>query len=397
HHVQIHAAATNRDVEETGFDVPDKECPICGTMMKKDGVNIPFETFLGVEGGKPKEPDIDLNFSGEYQSRAHEKTKDLFGDDYTFKAGTVSTVAKETSYSYIKKYNKDNNIVSKDTDIEYQKTGITDCKKSTGQHPGGMVVVPNDEYIYTFTPIQYPAKKEENGKTTHFEYHEIEENLLKLDILGQDGPTFMKKLKDLTGVDPMEVPFYDEKVISLFKNLSSIGLSKSDIHGETLGCLSIPEFGTSATMKMCKEASPKSVADLIRISGLAHGTDVWVGNIRDIVLKKIAPIDECVCCRDDIMIYLNERGIENTLSFEIMESVRKGKRLKPEWEEKMRDKGVPEWYIECCNKIKYMFPKAHAAAYVTTSLRVGYYKIYYPIEYYTVFFSIKLLYSGGVR
>ena len=269
------------------------------------------------------------------------------------------------------------------------KNGLLDVKRTTGQHAGGMIVVPKEEEIYTFTPIQYPANKESEGITTHFDYHKIDSNLLKLDILGHTSPTILKKLYEKTNINPLTIPFYEKEVISLFKNTEALGITPDDIGGTQLGCLSIPEFGTDFAINMLLETKPQTVADLIRISGLAHGTDVWQNNTQDIIKHNIAKLNECICCRDDIMIYLIEKGIDNTLAFDIMESVRKGKKLKKEWEAEMREKSVPEWYIDSCNKIKYMFPKAHAAAYVVASLRVAYYKLHFPAEYYATYFSIK--------
>lgn len=373
----------------TGFDMPEKNCPICGTPMKKDGVNIPFETFLGMIGGKPKEPDIDLNFSSKYQNTAHKYAKEMFGESHAIKAGTISTIASKTAYGYVMNYLSSNKLEKRPVEIEREKLGITDVKKTTGQHPGGIVVVPKDEYIYTFTPIHYPSNNPEKGITTHFEYHKIENNLLKLDMLGHSVPDFIKKLHELTGVNPMTVPFYEKEVIELFKSTNSINIKSSDIHGTKLGCLSIPEFGTNLAMSILEDAKIENIADLIRVSGLSHGTDVWLGNARDLILNNTTKLEGCICCRDDIMLYLIEKGIEGSIAFNIMEKVRKGKVLSKDDEKIMREAGIPEWYIDSCNKIKYLFPKAHAAAYVTNALKIGYFKVHYPIEYYAAFLSIQ--------
>ena len=375
---------------QTGFDMEDKLCPNCNNLMRKDGTNIPFETFLGIEGGKSKEPDIDLNFCSEVQSKIHDFTVELFGEENTFKAGTVGTVAKKTAKTYIEKYIHDFDMRINDTKLNYYISKVIGCKNSTGQHPGGMIVVPRGEYIYTFTPIQLAIDTDgEEAITTHYEYHKLEENLLKLDLLGQGTPSTLKMLNDITGIDPMTVPFYKKEVIDLFSNTQSLGITKEDISGTELGVLTIPEFGTDVAIKMCLEAKPQSVADLIRISGLAHGTDVWRNNIRDLVLDGTCTLKDAVCCRDDIMLYLIEKGIEQSLAFEIMESVRKGKGIKNNYIELLKNHNVPDWYIDSCNKIKYMFPKAHAAAYVTAALRIAYYKVHYKTEYYATYFTIR--------
>ena len=382
---------TNKYINDTGFDMPDKFCPNCNEKMIKDGVNIPFETFLGIPGDPKaqKEPDIDLNFCSVFQSNVHKKTIEMFGEDNTFKAGTVGTVAKKTAYGYVKKFSEMEKKGLSNEQINFYLNKILDCKNNTGQHPGGMVVLPKGEEIYTFTPIQLAADKIGNDITTHYDYHKIDENLLKLDLLGHDSPLMLKKLAEMTGVDYMTVPFYEDEVLKLFENTSSLGITSNDISGTKLGCLTIPEFGTDFAMNMCEEAKPKSVADLIRIAGLAHGTDVWQGNVQDLIKNGVCTLSSAICCRDDIMIYLIEKGLDKGMSFNIMESVRKGKGLKGEWELEMKNHDVPDWYIECCKKIQYMFPKAHAAAYVLASLRIAYYKIHFPREYYATYFSIK--------
>ena len=382
---------TNKFLNDTGYDMPDKFCPKCHEKMNKDGVNIPFETFLGIPGdlAAQKEPDIDLNFCSVFQSNVHKETVSLFGPKNTFKAGTVGTVAKKTAFGYVKKYAEaENKDLSKEL-INFHLNRILDCKNNTGQHPGGMVVVPEGEEIYTFTPIQLAADKVGNDVTTHYDYHKIDKNLLKLDLLGHDSPLMLKKLSELTGVNYLTVPFYEKKVLQLFESTESLGITPKDISGTKLGCLTIPEFGTDFAMNMCEDAKPKTVADLIRIAGLAHGTNVWQGNVQDLIKNGDCTLSTAICCRDDIMIYLIEKGLDKGLSFNIMESVRKGKGLKGEWIDEMKAHDVPDWYIGCCKKIQYMFPKAHAAAYVLASLRIAYFKIHYPKEYYATYFSIK--------
>ena len=390
HHIEYDTEETREYNNESGFDMPDKICPECGTSMNKNGVNIPFETFLGIPGdvAAHKEPDIDLNFCSVFQSKIHEKTIDLFGEKNTFKAGTVGTVASKTAYGYVMSFKEMAEVDLNKYQIDYYKYRIVECKNTTGQHPGGMIVVPDGEEIYTFTPINIAADKEGNNITTHFDYHKIDKNLLKLDILGHFSPLMLKKLSELTGVDFNTVPFYEKEVLDLFKSTESLGISPDDISGTKLGCLTIPEFGTDMAMSMCLDAKPETVADLIKISGLAHGTNVWKGNVQDLIKNGDCTLKTAICCRDDIMIYLQDKGLDSGLAFNIMEKVRKGKGLTDEYKKIMREHDVPEWYIGCCDKIKYMFPKAHAAAYVLASLRIAYYKVHYPIEYYTVYFSL---------
>ncbi len=371
-----------------GCDMPDRICPKCGKPLTKQGFDIPFETFLGFKGNK--EPDIDLNFSGEYQSKAHSYTEVIFGKGQTFKAGTVGTVADKTAYGYVRKYFEERQITKRDSEIVRIAEGCTGIRRSTGQHPGGIIVLPLGEEIDTFTPIQHPANDmTTNIVTTHFDYHSIDHNLLKLDILGHDDPTMIRMLQDLTGIDPKTIPLDSPEVMSLFKDTSALGITPDDIGGTKLGALGIPEFGTDFAMQMVIDAKPTCFADLVRISGLSHGTDVWLGNAQTLIMSGVATISTAICCRDDIMIYLIGKGMDKELSFTIMESVRKGKGLKDGWPEQMREHGVPQWYIESCLKIKYMFPKAHAAAYVMMAWRIAYCKVFYPLAYYASYFSIR--------
>lgn len=369
-------------------DMPDKKCPKCGHMLEKDGHDIPFETFLGFKGDK--EPDIDLNFSSEYQSNAHDYTEVIFGAGHTFRAGTVGTLADKTAYGYVKRYYEEHEETKRKAEIERISEGCTGVRRSTGQHPGGIVVLPMGEEIYTFTPVQHPANDMSTKIiTTHFDYHKIDANLLKLDILGHQDPTMIRMLEDLTDVDASKIRMDDEKVLSLFENTKALGIEPEDIGGCTLGCLGLPEFGTQFVHGMLMEAKPKNFSDLVRISGLSHGTNVWLDNAQYFIANGDCTLSTAICTRDDIMTYLIRMGVENERSFKIMESVRKGKGLTPDMEEDMRACNVPEWYIESCKRIKYMFPKAHAAAYVMMALRVAYFKVYYPLAYYAAFFSIR--------
>ncbi len=372
----------------SGCDMPDKVCPVCGAPLKKDGFDIPFETFLDFKGDK--EPDIDLNFSGEYQSKAHKYTEVIFGAGQTFKAGTVGTVADKTAYGYVRHYFEDKGITKRSCEIDRISQGCTGVRRTTGQHPGGIIVLPLGENINSFTPVQHPANDMSTDIiTTHFDYHSIDHNLLKLDILGHDDPTMIRMLQDLTGVDPTTVPLDDKQVMSLFQNTSALGITPEDIDGTDLGSLGIPEFGTEFVFQMLRDTKPQRFSDLIRISGLGHGTDVWLGNAQTLILEGKATIGTAICTRDDIMTYLIRMGVESSMAFTIMESVRKGKGLKPEMEETMLEHDVPDWYIWSCKKIKYMFPKAHAAAYVMMAWRIGYFKINYPLAYYAAYFSIR--------
>ena len=372
----------------SGCDMPDKICPVCGKKLVKDGFDIPFETFLGFKGNK--EPDIDLNFSGEYQSKAHAYCEVIFGYGQTFRAGTIGTLADKTAFGYIKNYYEERGIHKRNCEIDRIVQGCVGVRRTTGQHPGGIVVLPVGEEINTFTPVQHPANDMTTATvTTHFDYHSIDHNLLKLDILGHDDPTMIRMLQDLTGLDPQTIPLDDQTVMSLFMNTSALGVEPEDINGIPLGCLGIPEFGTDFAMQMVIDAKPTEFSDLIRISGLSHGTDVWLGNAQTLIEQGIATISTAICTRDDIMIYLISMGLDSEQSFTIMESVRKGKGLKEEWKEEMRAHNVPEWYIDSCLKIKYMFPKAHAAAYVMMAWRIAYCKVFYPLAYYAAYFSIR--------
>ena len=371
-----------------GCDMPDKICPVCGKKLMKDGFDIPFETFLGFKGNK--EPDIDLNFSGEYQSKAHAYCEVIFGYGQTFRAGTIGTLADKTAFGYIKNYYEERGIRKRTCEINRIVQGCVGVRRTTGQHPGGIIVLPVGEDINSFTPVQHPANDMTTATvTTHFDYHSIDHNLLKLDILGHDDPTMIRMLQDLTGLDPQTIPLDDQTVMSLFKDTSALGVEPEDIYGVPLGCLGIPEFGTEFAMQMVIDAKPQEFSDLIRISGLSHGTDVWLGNAQTLIEQGIATISTAICTRDDIMIYLIHMGLDSEQSFTIMESVRKGKGLKEEWITEMKAHDVPDWYIESCKKIKYMFPKAHAAAYVMMAWRIAYCKVFYPLAYYAAYFSIR--------
>ena len=397
HYICPHCYYTDFDSEkvkpyqmqgQSGCDMPDMDCPKCGTKMIKEGHDIPFETFLGFKGDK--EPDIDLNFSGEYQPNAHAYTEELFGKGKAFRAGTIGTMADKTAFGFVYNYYKDKGEEKRRCEMERLALGCTGVKRTTGQHPGGMIVLPKHEEIYSFTPIQKPANDMTTDIiTTHFEYHSIDHNLLKLDILGHDDPTMIRRLEDLTGLDAKTIPLDDKQVMSLFHSTEALGIKPEDIGGTKLGSLGVPEFGTEFAMQMLIDANPQNFSDLVRIAGLSHGTDVWLGNAQTLIQEGKCVLGTAICTRDDIMIYLINMGLESGLAFNIMESVRKGKGLKPEWEEEMNAHGVPDWYIWSCKKIKYMFPKAHAAAYVMMGWRVAYYKVNYPLAYYTAFFSIR--------
>ena len=389
HYAEFDSEDVKKFAGMSGCDMPDKECPHCKTLMKKEGHDIPFETFLGFKGDK--EPDIDLNFSGEYQSHAHDYTEVIFGKGQTFRAGTIGTLADKTAYGYVKNYYDERGDRKRSCEINRIVQGCVGIRRTTGQHPGGIVVLPVGEEIYSFTPVQRPANDMTTTTiTTHFDYHSIDHNLLKLDILGHDDPTMIRMLQDLTGLDPVkDIPLDSPEVMSLFQNTSALGISPEDIGGCPLGALGVPEFGTDFAMQMLLDAKPKYFSDLVRIAGLAHGTDVWLGNAKDLILSGQATIQTAICCRDDIMVYLIQKGMEEGLSFTIMESVRKGKGLKPDWIEAMLAHDVPQWYIDSCQKIKYMFPKAHAAAYVMMAWRIAYCKVFYPLAYYAAFFSIR--------
>lgn len=377
-----------------GCDMPDMVCPCCGAPLVKDGFDIPFETFLGFHGDK--EPDIDLNFSSEYQARAHQYTEEIFGKGQTFKAGTIGTVKDKIAYGMVRSYAEERGFQKSRCEIDRLARGCSGVKRGTSQHPGGIIVLPKGEDINTFTPVQHPANDMSSSIiTTHFDYHSIDHNLLKLDELGHDDPTMIRELQDLTGLDPTKIPLDDKGVMSLFTSPEALGLKPEDIFGWRVGSLGIPEFGTGFVEDMLIDAQPKHFSDLIRIAGLGHGTDVWLGNAQTLIRNGVCTISSAICCRDDIMIYLIHKGLEPGTAFNIMENVRKGKVAKgacdkwESWKQEMRAHDVPDWYIASCEKIMYMFPKAHAAAYVMMAWRIAYCKLYYPLEYYAAFFSIR--------
>ena len=372
----------------SGCDMEDRNCPVCGQPLSKEGHDIPFETFLGFKGDK--EPDIDLNFSGEYQSKAHDYTEVIFGKGQTFRAGTIGTLAEKTAYGYARGYFEDHHVEKRSCELTRLASGCVGVRRTTGQHPGGIIVVPLGEEIYSFTPVQHPANDQTTRTiTTHFDYHSIDHNLLKLDILGHDDPTMIRMLQDITGVDPTSIRLDDPEVLSLFHGLEALHIKPEDIGGIDLGSLGIPEFGTDFVMQMLRDTKPKAFSDLVRISGLSHGTDVWLNNAQTLIKEGKAEISTAICTRDDIMIYLINKGVESEQSFKIMESVRKGKGLTPAWEKVMKEHDVPDWYIWSCKKIKYMFPKAHAVAYVMMGIRIAWFKIHHPLAYYAAFFTIR--------
>ena len=399
HYVDFDSETVQAYKDRAGYDMPDRDCPVCGTKLVKDGFDIPFETFLGFKGDK--EPDIDLNFAGVYQGKAHAYTEVLFGKGQTYKAGTISGVQDKTAYGYVLRYNEEHMPPDAEgrphkmrrAEIERLAAGCTEVRRTTGQHPGGIIVLPHGEEINTFTPIQHPANVMENPITTHFDYHSIDHNLLKLDILGKDDPSMVRQLQDITGLDPMEIPIGTPEIMSLFANTDALGITPDDIGGTPCGTMGVPEFGTDFAMQMLLEAKPQYVSDLVRIAGLAHGTDVWLGNAQKLISEGTCTIQTAICTRDDIMIYLISKGMDPSKSFKIMELVRKGKFPKdPNHEaycEDMRAHGVPDWYIWSCDTIKYMFPKAHAAAYVVMSWRIAYYKVHYPLAYYAAYYTVK--------
>ena len=370
-----------------GVDLPDRECPECGTKLAKDGMNIPFETFLGFKGDK--EPDIDLNFSGEYQGIIHRYTEKLFGEGKTFKAGTVGTIAEKTAFGYVKKYFEERNIPVTNAEISRLVAGCVGVKRTTGQHPGGIIVVPHEREIYEFCPVQHPADDPNSDIiTTHFDYHSIDKNLLKLDMLGHDDPTMIRMLQDLTGVDPTTIPLDDKKTMSLFTSTEALGIKPEQINSQ-VGSFGVPEFGTKFVRGMLLDTKPTTFEELIRISGLSHGTDVWLNNAQELINNGTVTLKDAICTRDDIMTYLIKKNLPPESAFKIMENVRKGKGLKEEQEAMMREYNIPDWYIESCKKIKYMFPKAHAVAYVTMAFRIAWFKVYYPLAYYAAFFSVR--------
>ncbi|MDO4521870.1 MAG: PolC-type DNA polymerase III [Eubacteriales bacterium] len=371
-----------------GCDMPDKICPKCGAPLRKEGFDIPFETFLGFKGNK--EPDIDLNFSGEYQGNAHRYTEVIFGPGQTFRAGTIGTLADKTAFGYVKNYYQEHGQNKRVCEINRIVEGCVGVRRTTGQHPGGIIVLPHGEEIFSFTPVQHPANDMTTDiVTTHFDYHSIDHNLLKLDILGHDDPTMIRMLEDLTGLDAKQIPLDDQGVMSLFNSTEALGVTPEEILGCPLGSLGIPEFGTDFVIQMLQDTKPQSFSDLVRISGLSHGTDVWLGNAQALIQDGKATISTAICTRDDIMTYLINMGMDSEESFTIMESVRKGKGLRDHWEADMKEHQVPDWYIWSCKKIKYMFPKAHAAAYVMMAYRIAYCKVYYPLAYYAAYFSIR--------
>ena len=372
---------------QSGVDMPDKECPHCKINMSKEGHDIPFEVFLGFDGDK--EPDIDLNFAGEYQSTCHKYTEELFGSDKVYRAGTIGTISDKTAFGYVKKFVEEKEISLTAGNIRRYVRKIVGVKRTSGQHPGGVMIVPHNKEIYDFTPIQYPADDPTSEtKTTHFSYKSISGRILKLDLLGHDVPTIIKHLGDLTGVDPLNIPMDDKETLNIFYSTDSLKLMDNK-YKDSVGTLGIPEYGTNFVRQMLLDTRPKTLTELIRISGLSHGTDVWLGNAQELIKKGI-PLNETICTRDDIMTFLIFKGLENKRSFKIMETVRKGKSLDEETESYMRENGIPEWYIESCKKIKYLFPKAHAVAYVMMSYRIAYFKVHYPEAFYATYFTTKI-------
>ncbi|MCR4430553.1 MAG: PolC-type DNA polymerase III [Tepidanaerobacteraceae bacterium] len=383
-----HSIFVEEDEGIVGPDLPDKTCPRCAKPMKKEGFNIPFEVFMGFEGDKV--PDIDLNFSGEYQARAHKFTEELFGSQHVFRAGTISTIAEKTAFGFVKSFMEEKKIKTSAAEIKRLAAGITGVKRTTGQHPGGLMVVPRDMEIYEFTPVQFPADDKESGViTTHFDYHSISSRLLKLDLLGHDDPTVIKMLEEETGIDAKKIPLDDKDTMEIFSSLKSLNLDPESV-GTTVGTLGVPEFGTRFVRQMLEDTRPSTFAELVRISGLSHGTDVWLNNAQDLIRSKTATLKDVIATRDDIMIYLLNQGVEPKIAFNIMENVRKGKGIKPEHEEILiKNKKVASWFVESCKKIKYLFPKAHAVAYVIMAFRIAYFKVHYPEAFYATYFTVR--------
>ncbi|HWR24460.1 MAG TPA: PolC-type DNA polymerase III, partial [Feifaniaceae bacterium] len=380
------------DVDRTkyacGVDMPDKNCPVCGTKYEKAGYEIPFEVFLGFHGDKT--PDIDLNFSGEYQPVAHKYTEEMFGDGHAFRAGTISGVQTKTAYGYVMKYLEKMNMTVTRHEIDRLCEGCSGVKRTTGQHPGGIVIVPKENDILEFTPVQYPAdQKQKNTITTHFDFHALDDRLVKLDILGHDDPTALKMLNDLTGLDPRSIPLDDKDTMSIYSSSERLSIDLTPLGGCEVGSLGIPEFGTSFVRQMLMDTRPTTMEELVRIAGLSHGTDVWLNNAQTLVLNGTATLSEVICTRDDIMNYLIACGCEPSISFKTMENVRKGKGLTDDMKAAMLKQNVPAWFIDSCEKIKYMFPRAHAVAYVMMSYRIAYYKVHYPKAFYAVYYTVR--------
>ncbi len=372
----------------SGYDLPDKICPMCSSNLRKDGHDIPFEVFLGFNGDK--EPDIDLNFAGEEQSVCMKYAEELFGEGKVFRAGTIGTIADKTAYGFVKNYFEDKGESKRKAEIDRLIQGCLGVKRTSGQHPGGIMIVPKNKDIHDFTPVQYPANNDKSGTiTTHFDYHSISGRILKLDLLGHDTPSIIKQLENLTGVNKENIPLDDMDTMKIFNSTDILGINLDEINCET-GTLAIPEFGTPFVRQMIKDTGPKCFADLVRISGLSHGTDVWINNAQEIIKQGYTDISGVISTRDDIMTYLIFKGVDKKKSFDIMERVRKGKGLRQEDEDCMKESDVPQWYIDSCNNIKYMFPKAHAVAYVTMSVKIAYFKVHYPEAFYATYFTTKV-------
>ncbi len=378
----------DENLYDCGVDMPSKECPQCGTMLDQNGFSIRFETFLGFEGDK--EPDIDLNFAGEYQARAHKYVEEIFGKENVFRAGTIGTIASKTAYGFVKKYFEERGLPVNKYEVERLTKCCSGVRRTTGQHPGGIIIVPQGHDIHEFCPVQHPANDGSTGTiTTHFDYHSIDENLLKLDILGHDNPSMIRQLQDMTGADPLKVPLKDDRVNGIFIGIEGLGIKEPD-YRFSHGSFGIPEFGTRFVRQMLDDTKPDKFADLVRISGFSHGTNVWINNAQGFIRSGEATMKDAISTRDDIMNYLILKGLPNKESFTIMEKVRRGKGVSDEEESLMRQYGVPAWYIESCKRIEYMFPRAHAVAYVMMSYRIAYYKVYYPLEFYAVYFTTKV-------